>query len=94
VIWVIHFFKDLGDAKKFYDEMKAPKVLGVARTAAYGLCYFVSVGFSQPKTLRELHGLGDQEHKIAEKYGSFLGAESALKPDDVSGIIDVISSNL
>ncbi len=92
MIYTFYFFSDLKDAESFYREvMSKEKYLGLANTA-YGLLYFVSVGYPKPKTLRELETLGYDDYIKATEYKSFEFIDSAEKPDDVTGFIKFLKT--
>ena len=94
-VYIIYFFKEEKDARKFFDEVNhLPRVLGLADTIDYGLCYFVSVGFPEEhlRTFGEDFGL--DEWSVASKSPSYLGSESALKPLDVHGVLKVLDQKL
>lgn len=89
--WLMFFFKEGKDAEDFYETSKPPKLLGLADTVDYGLCYFVSLGRTA-NSLKELDEVSEFESKRARVYRSYKGTGSALFPTDVHGLITVIKS--
>jgi len=90
-LYLIFFFKDLEDARKFYDNLHNAVVLGSANTIDYGFCYFVSVAFSDIEVQAMGDKIGFTEWEYAKRLSSYLGNASALEPLDVWGVQEIIA---